>query len=795
MNDLRRAIRSLRNRPLFAAVAIVTLALGIGATTTLFTIVNAVLLRPLPYPHADRIVSISEMANGKDGEVVADPDFFAWRRESRSFAALAMYGSDGAVLTGRGKPVRLTGGEASVGFFRVLGVQPALGRVFRPEEDVPHGPRVVILAHDLWQQRFGADSAVLGRAITLDGSPYTVIGVMPVGFAMPRHAEYWVPMQHDSIPNNRSMFFSFVIGRLKPGVSAAMARADLTAISARVTTRLKSYGPTTKPPVPVVLGLRTRAAGSAARPLELLLGAVGFLLLIACANVANLLLARAASRQREFAVRVALGASRWRLARQLLAESLVVSTIGGAVGLSIAIWSVGFFVRISPAAVSRVENIHVGWTVLGFCLAVSVVTGVLFGLIPAFAATRADLSHTLKESGTRSTGTAAQRFVRQSLVVAELATALVLLAGAGLLTRSFVRATDVNVGFDPDHLLTANVSLGFPRYRSDTLATAFFDRLAAQVRRLPGVEAVGYIDAPPLRGYMITMVMRLPHSQAMSPQISLAHVSGGFMTAEGADVVAGRAIDSRDRAGAPPAIVLSASASRILFPGQSAVGQHLSGPGLGGEDETVVGVVRDIQVPGSETPRLPQIYMAGAQAAMHPHVLAVRYAGESRPIEAAIRRIVPDMDPVDAHVSVSTMQSQLADTVAPRRFSSVVIDAFAALALVLAAVGLYGVMAYQVAQRTQELGIRMALGADRARTLRFVLREGMGLALLGTVCGIALSLGLTRLLSGMLYGVAPRDPATFTVVPVVLLLIALAATYLPARRATKVDPVVALRYE
>ncbi|HEY5219540.1 MAG TPA: ABC transporter permease, partial [Gemmatimonadaceae bacterium] len=496
MHDLRLALRSLRNRPMFTVVAVITLALGIGATTTLFTIVNAVLLRPLPYPEAGRIVSVSEMMNGQDGQVAAEPDYFNWARNSRSLAAIAMYNDASRVITGRGDAARVTGGEGTASLFSVLGVRPVLGRTFRPDEDVPHGPRVVVLGNDLWRSRFGGDSAVVGKSVTLDGDPYTVIGVMPAGFAFPKGAQFWTPEQLDPAPNPRVTGYGPVVARLKPGVTVGAARNELSALTAAQEPATSLAGMFHQAPAAaVVMTLRDRAAGSAKPALLLLFGAVGFLLLIACANVANLLLARAASRQREFAVRVALGATRRRLARQLLMESVLVSVVGGGLGLLIPIWSLAYFVRISPASVARMENIHVNLTVLAFSVGVSLLTGVLFGLVPAFTATRSDISHTLKEGGVRTSGTVAQSRIRRALVVAELATALVLLTGAGLLARSFARATAVDVGFDANHLVTASVYLAWPHYQGDTLVNAFFDRMIEQVRVLPNVKSVGYIDA------------------------------------------------------------------------------------------------------------------------------------------------------------------------------------------------------------------------------------------------------------------------------------------------------------
>src|SRR5574341_939636 len=582
---------------------------------------------------------------------------------------------------------------------------------------------------------------------------------MPVRFAVPRGAQYWVPEQRNLQPGSGTVFFVEVVGRLKAGVDLAGARAELSALSRRVG-RLPSpmaTGETAREAV--VLTLHDRMFGSARPALLMLLGAVGFLLLIACANVANLLLARAIMRQKEFAVRVALGAARWRLARELLWESVVVGGLGGAFGLLIPLGSLAYFVRVSPASVARVENIHLDGTVLAFTAAVSLLTGLLFGLVPAVTATRPGALRALQEGGARTTGTVGQRRMRQALVVAELAVALLLLPGAGLLTRSFARAVAVDVGFDSEDLLTVDVGLTPSRYPDERSAMAFFERVAEQIRALPGVRSVGYTDAPPLAGYRV--VVRFPMA----------------------------------RAGAPPVVLLSTSAAGAIFHNRPVVGQTLPIPVLGPGHQTVVGVVKDFQEPGSDTPRLPQVYQPIAQAPDHPAALAIRYAGDAIPLKAAIRRIVAGLDPLQPVYAIATMQEEFDRIVAPRRFNSLVIGVFAALALVLAAVGLYGVVAYQVAQRTQELGIRMALGADRGRVLRFVLRDGMTPALLGTACGIALSLAFSRLLTGMLFGVTPHDLCTFTVVPAVLVAVAIGACYLPARRATKVDPVVALRHE
>lgn len=793
MRDLRLALRSLARRPTFAAAAIATLALGIGATTTLFTIVNAVLLRPLPYPDAGRIVSISERQDGKDQQVARVRDYYAWRHAS-AFAALAMYGGTSRVVRLGGSPVRVGGQSISSSFFSVFDARPALGRAFRPDEDVDGGPDVVVLSDTLWR-RLGADPAIVGQAVRLDDRPVTVLGVMPRGFGAPRNAWFWVPIQMDSTPDNGTTYYVQIVGRLKAGVSMAAARSEIGTMLAHVPAPVLAKGaPAESPRTPVVMTLHDRLYGEMRPALLMLLGAVAFLLLIACANVANLLLARGAARQREFAVRVALGASRWRLARQLLWESVVVSAAGGAVGLLIPLWTLGFFLRMSPASLTRVGDIRVNGAVLAFAAALSVLTGVAFGLIPALAATGRETFRALREGGARTTGTATQRRIRQSLVVAELTVALVVLTGAGLLTRSFARAVAVDPGFRPDHLLKLEVYLARRSFPSDSLAVQFFDRTVRRIAEMPGVTSVGYADAPLLGGYAKTMTVRLPGSEKTPPQIAAARVSGDYMKAAGLKLVAGRLLDATDRAGAARVAVLSRSAAELLYPGQSALGKT----GFVGDPNgaaTVVGIVEDVREPGSPTPRLPQIYLPIAQAPASPYTMAIRYAGEAAPLLAAIRHMIAGYDPLQLGAAVAPMRDQLDQFVAPRRFSSIVIDAFAALALVLAAVGLYGVMAFQVAQRTQELGIRMALGADRRRLLGFVLREGMGLALLGTVCGISLSLALSRLLAGMLFGVTPHDLPTFAGVSVTLMGVALVACYLPARRATRVDPMVALRYE
>lgn len=787
MRELRFALRGLRNRPLFTAVAVLTLALGIGATSTLFSIVNAVLLRPLPYPDAGRIVSISERQEGKDQLVARVPDYYAWR-QAPAFASLAMYGRTSRVIRTGGAPVRFGGMSVSASFFDVFAIRPAIGRVFRPDEDVDGGPDVVVLSDTLWRL-LGADPALVGQTLMVDDRPTTVLAVMPPGYAAPRDAFFWLPAQMDSVATAGTIYYTEVAGRLNAGASPAAARSQIGAIIAR---QSSASGEAAR--APVLMSLHDRLFGESRPALLMLLGAVSLLLVIACANVANLFLARGAARQREFAVRVALGASRWRLARQILWESVAIGTLGGVLGLLIPLGALGFFVRISPPSVARVPHIHVDAKVLAFTAAVSVLAGLVFGLIPAYAATAPGTLQTLKEGGGHATAGALHQRIRQGLVVAELTIALAVLTGAGLLTRSLVRATSVDVGFQADHALTLDLYLTRRAFPSGAAVTQFFDQTLREVAGLPGVTGVGYADAPTLGGYRETTRQRLPGGDQSTP-IAIERVSAGYMKAMGLELVAGRFIDDRDQAGSERVVVVSEAAAAQLYPGQPVLGKTSFSGAPGSGDATIVGVVRNLQQPGSLDPRLPQLYRPITQAPSSPFTIAIRYQGSPEPLLAAIRTRIRSYDPLRISGAVAPAQDALDGYLTPRRFNAVVIDGFALLALLLAAVGLYGVMAYQVAQRTREFGIRMALGADRGRVLGLVVRGGLGLALLGTACGIALSLGLSRVLAGMLFGVTPSDPPTLVGGSITLIVVTLAACYLPARRATNVDPMVALRHE
>ncbi len=791
MDDLRLALRSLWHRPLFAAVAIVTLALGIGATTTLFAVVNAVLLRPLPYPDAARIVSVSEARHGRDDRAATLHDYLLWHRHAPGFAALATFAESSTVLSGRGAPVRLDGAQVSADFFHVFGTAPVLGREFLSVDEIEGGPDVVVLSYEVWQRWMGADPSAVGRKITLDDHAYTVIGVMPPRFRAPRAALYWLPSRMKE-PSGFTLYVQ-VAGRLKPGVTMAQARIELSTLNERDARPHVASGGSDEQRTAVVMTLHDRLIGGTRPALLSLLGAVGFLLLIACANVANLQLARAASRRREYALLAALGATRWRLARRLHWESVTVSAAGGALGLLIPWASLPFILRFSPESVARVQGIHIGGQVLGFCAAVSILTGLAFGLIPALTATRGYDFAGLKDGGERFTGTMGQHRARRVLVIAELAIALVVLTGAGLLTRSFVRATSNDVGFRPDRTMVVQIQLQRNRFPTNTAARAFFERTADEIRALPGVHSVGYSDGSIVSCCAFSIRVPVPAGGAESPAFGVAQVSGGFMEATGLELVEGRFLTADDRASPAAAMVVSAEAGKLLFPGRSPIGGQVQA--LGPTTFTVVGVVKDVQVPGVKVASPPELYVPFGAARLRPGFLAVRYEGEAGPLKTALHRLLGPASPADLRYQVSTMQEQLDRVVAPRRFNSAVFDMFAGLALLLAAVGLYGVMAYQVTQRTQELALRVALGADRARVLRSVLREGLVLTLVGTALGVVFALALSRVLAAMLFDVSPHDLVTFAITPLVLVAVGLAACYVPARQATQVDPMVALRYE
>ena len=788
LQDLRIAARSLAKQKPWTAVAIVTLALGSGANTAVFTIVNATLLRPLPYPDSDRIVSISEMEKGVDHGTVPVPTFTEWGIAARSLSVLAAYNSASSVLGSIDEPEVVNGARVTASYFRVFGLNPIRGRVFTAEEDRPGSPEVVVLSDQLWRRSFASDSAIVGKTIVLDGTPSVVIGVMPPSFTTARRAQFWTPLRVATPVNPAAgtRYYS-IVARLQPEISVAAARDEL----ANINRRLDLEKPENRRGwTPIVMTLHDRRFGDNRPALRLLFGAVGVLLLIACANVSSLLLARAARRQREFAVRIAVGATRGRLVRYLVCESLVLSLAGGLLGLVVAVAAVRYFVSMGPAWIANVENIRVDGVVMLFTCAVAVVTGFVFGLVPASDAGRGDLAPALGGGNARATHTARQNRLRRALVVAELATALVLLTGAGLLTNSFARAIAVDPGFRPEHLHAAMLDLPRSRYSGER-ADAFYSDLLARVRALPGVESATLAGGPPptSRG----MTFTITENGNESPMINVAAVGDGYVETIGATLAAGRSFTTADGPNAPPVAMINETMARIMLPGRNPLDQRIK---VGGTDVTIVGVMRDMTQLGDESGPTPFVFLPLAQdGGRRSLTILARSAGDLKLLENPIRQIVRSLDAAQPAPTFMTMEDALSDAVAPLHFTFVLLGIFASVAAILAAVGLYGVMAYLVDDRTREIGIRVALGADRSQVVRIVVGSGMTLTLIGLMAGFVVSLAAVRLLRTMLYGVSMYDPWTFAAGAVVLALAAFLACYLPARRAARLDPMVALRAE
>jgi putative ABC transport system permease protein len=802
--DIRYGVRALLRSPGFAFVAVVALALGVGANTAIFSVVKAVLLKPLPYPESQRLVWLREVNPSNDipDEPASAPNYNDWRTDARSFEGVAAYTDTAMTLTGEGEPERIPAAATSANFFRVLGVAPALGRDFQPEEEAAGKNRVVVISHGLWRRRFGANRNVIGQTLSFGGNPYTVVGVAPPDFKNPvpgaKAAELWLPIAFNFDESRRRSDFLSVFARLKPGATVEQARAEMSGIGARLA---RDY-PTTNAGWGVsVVSLHERVVGDVRPALLVLMGVVGFLLAIACANVANLLLARSTARRQEIAVRSALGAGRWRLVRQFLTESVLLALAGGGLGLLLAAWGIELLVSFSPGNIPRLDEVGLDTGVLLFTFGVSLATGCLFGLLPALQASKTDLSVSLKEGGSRG-ATAGQRAsrLRSALVVSEIAIAVVLLAGAGLMIRSFAAIRDVDPGFRPDRILTSDFSLPAARYKEDAQIVSFFEQLTARAAALPGVERVALVSAIPfsggdIAGFAIDGRPAPPPEQVLDAEYRV--VSPDYFDVMGIPVVRGQAFTERDRAGVPAVTVINETMARRYWPGEDPIGKriNLGDPAAGGVWRTVVGVVRDIRNESLDKEPYPQMYAPEAQFTRRQLTLVARTSGDPTALVPALRRELTSLDKDLPLYNVRTMEQVLADSVARRRFQMFLIAAFAGLGLLLAAVGIYGVISYSVAQRRHEIGVRMALGARAPDILRLVVGQGLGLALAGVGAGLVFALALTRVMSTLLYGVSASDPLTFAGVALALLGVALAACLVPARRATKVDPMVALRYE
>ncbi|MGH7481876.1 MAG: ABC transporter permease [Longimicrobiales bacterium] len=804
LHDLRIAARSLLRSPGFTAAAILTLALGIGATTAIFSAVNTVLLRPLPYPDPHELVRLYDQWRGERW-TVSPPNFVDYRSEA-SFAGVTAYHRSSFTLTDPGEAEQIEAASVTSDFFRVLGSPPALGRGIVPENEAPGSDRVVVLSDGFWHQRFNADPGVLGRQIELDGERYTVVGVARAGFDYPSGAELWVPRSFtaEDLETQRGAHYLDVIGRLAPGATLVGATSQLEAISTRLA---RDYPDQYSEIVAVAVPMLDAMVGDYRRALFVLLGAVGLLLLMACVNAANLALARALGRQRELAVRAALGAGRWRLAREALGESLIVALVGGALGVLLAAWAGGLLAALQADRIPRLGEIGLDTNVLGFALLVSVLTGILFGLLPALrAGGRRELTGALKE-GTAGAGSARSAGrVRGGLVVAQFALAVVLAAGAALLMRSFIELRSVDPGFRTEGILTFDVSLPESRYPEPWQARAFYERLLASIEALPGVVSADAISGLPLSGsgYSISVeeIDGAPAytdpSASKSVQIRVA--TAGYFRTLGIGLLRGEGFETTLSAEGEPVTVLNESAAELLWPNQDALGHTLRvgtgmGLGLGDLGGRVVGIVSDVREYGPTEEVVPTAFVAHAQFPVDELTIAARTAGDPASLAQPIRRLIAAQDADLAMADVQALDRMLDVSLTQPRFYTLLLGGFAAAALLLAAVGIYGVLAYAVGQRRRELGIRLALGAGRRRVLGLVLRSAGGLAAAGLVIGVVATIGLTGLLRGMLYGLSPTDPVALGGAIVVLGIVALAASVLPAQRATRVDPMVALRQE
>jgi len=806
--DARYGLRLLRRAPGFTAVAVAALALGIGANAAIFSVVDGVLLRPLPFPDSGRIVAVQPLstATAVRAKLAGSyPDFFDWKAQSRSFSAMASHRGIGATLTGVTPAAHLSGQLVSSDFFTVLQVVPALGRGFVAADDRP-GVRVVVLSHGAWQTRFGGDPGIVGRVITLEGRPNTVIGVMPPGFRFPLDEsapDFWSSISVDAEGDkpwtgNRGLTTLDVIARLAPEATLESASAEMNAIARNLA---RQYPDDDRDHAEArVLPELERLTGGVRAPLLVLLGAVGCVLLIACANVASLLLARGTARHRELAIRAAIGAGRERVARQLMTESLVLSLLGGAAGLLLALFGTRWLLHLSVSNIPRLDDVGLDVRVFAFTLAVSVLTAILFGVAPAMRLSRTDLAETLKEGGRGSEGGAGHTRFRSGLVVAETAIAAVLLTGAGLLLESFRRLENVSPGFEPRGIVTFDTSLPESAYPEDRQAR-FYDDLVAAVRERGGVRSAAAIFPLPLGSARIGISFQIeghPVAKADEPASAFRQVTPGYFGTLGIPILEGRDFTSRDDKTGPPVIIVNRTFARRYFPGESALGKRIH-PGIARDGESVtreiVGVVGDVKHRGLGEEDEPEFYFPHRQLSIADMTVVARVEGDPKILQRDARAIVASLDKDVPVYHAYELNDYLLDAVAQPRFNALLLSVFAGVALVLTAVGLYGVLAYAVALRTREIVIRMALGARRADILRMVVRRGLGLALTGVGVGLLAALLTMRLLRGLLFQVAPTDPATFVASGLVLAAVAFAASWFPAHRATRFNPMEALRRE
>ncbi len=803
VQDLRYGLRMLLKNPGFTCIAVLALGLGIGANSAIFSVVDAILLKPLPYKNPDQLVVIWENAThlGFPKNTPSPANFLDWRQQSRSFAGMAAFAERTFNLTGVGEPQRLYGRRVSANLFDLLGVRPIIGRTFVPDEDKP-GTKVAVISETLWQQRFGSDPGVIGRALTLNGESYTVVGVVPRSVRLPAFGKWrdqvWVPLAFSSEEAaNRGDHFLEVIARMKSGVTLQKARTEMQTIAARLAQEYPKYNLRIGS---VVNPLSEEIVGDMKPALLVLLGAVAFVLLIACANVANLLLARAATRQKEIALRLALGADRARLTKQLLVESVLLSLIGGGVGLAFAYAGLNILTRFIPPDLAQAETIAIDGKVLGFTLLIALVTGLLFGLAPASQASHFNLNDTLKEGGRDSgAGTRGKR-LRSSLVIAEVAVSFILLIGAGLLINSFLHLRNLDPGFRADHVLALNVDLSEVKYPDNARRTAFFDEVVRRVQALPGVRSVAVAGNLPFTyngDSMPIAVEGIPDPQPDEwPDVIYRAVGPGYFGTMGIPLVRGRDFNEQDTIKSTMTVVVSEKTAQYYWPKDNPIGKRLKAGSTTSEGpwRTVIGVVKDVRQNDFIAEPKMQMYLDYRQLqSLTPNALVLRTAVDPLSLASAVRGAIWSVDKDQTVANIDSMENIVAGAVARQRFSMLLLAVFAGLALVLAAVGIYGVMSYSVAQQTREIGIRIALGAKRSNVLGMTLGQGLKLVGAGLVVGLIGALILTRVMSSLLFGISATDPLTFLSISLALIAVATLASYLPALRATKVDPMIALR--
>jgi putative ABC transport system permease protein len=779
--------------PGFTALIVLVLALGIGANTAMFSVVDAVLLRPLPYKDSDRLVALWEKSNKMEEVSVAYPNFLDWQEQNRVIEQMAAFKRDNFNYTPGGDPERVPGSLVSADFFATLGVNPVFGRAFTRDDDRPGANPVVILSHGFWQRHFASNPSVVGQALKLNGKDYTVVGITPAGFEFNGENDVFVPLglNADKMSDRGTHPGLYVVGRLKPGVTLEQAHSALDALAANLG---QQYPETNGGTHIVLVSLYEDTVGDIRPAFLILLGAVALVLLIACANVANLLLARATSRHKEIAIRAALGASRFRVVRQLLTESVLLSVAGGLLGLLLAVWGVSVLMSLTPPNVPRMKEIGIDSWVLGFTFLVSIVTGVIFGLAPALQTTKIDLSESLKEGGRSATAGAGTRRMRNGLVVAEVAISLMLLIMAGLMIKSFMRLRSVSTGFDTKNVLTMRIALPAARYGEKPQQIQFAEQLLARVSALPGVQAASMSNGIPLglgsetpymaEGGAALSVMEQPVAVEFG-------VTSDYFRAMGIPLLKGRVFTERDNLNAPPVIIIDESLARKAFPGQDPIGKRLIP--AGDKPHEIIGVVGDVKHYGPEKKTREQFYYSYLQEGSANLYLTVRTQSDPLTMIGPVRNQVSSLDKDQPVYDIKTMEARLSQTMAKSSFNTLLLGIFAAVALILSVVGIYGVISYSVTQRTHELGLRLALGAQQSDILKLVIGQGFTLAVIGVVIGIAATLVFSRVMASLLFGVVASDPSIFALASLLLILVALLASYLPAHRAMRIDPIVALR--